>query len=262
MFESNPADSKPVPQFATAEYASKPGAEKCATCKNPVGSRYYRVNGALNCETCAEISRRQIPVDSHAKFMRALLFGVGGAILGLIVYSTFAIATGLVIGYLALAVGYIVGKAMNMGSGGSGGRRYQIAAVLLTYAAVSLSAIPVAISEATKNPARHHVGNSNTNSAPDSSANPSGDSSAEPPGTESDRTVRPQVRTTRAAAIGYLALLGLASPFLELQEPINGVIGLVILSVGIRIAWRLTAGSDLQVLGPFENQPDASAPPA
>jgi hypothetical protein len=259
MTLSNPSDPNPVPQFAKAEYAAKPGAEKCATCKNAVGTRYYRVDGALNCETCAEIARRQLPTDSHAKFVRGLLFGVGGAILGLILYSTFAIATGLVIGYLALGVGYIVGKAMNMGSQGTGGRRYQIAAVLLTYAAVSLSAIPIAISQSAKSHAsRNHSAAVDDDS--DTRANSSRENGHEPPGTESDRTVAPPpAKKSFAASIGYLMLLGLASPLLELQEPFHGLIGLVILSVGIRIAWRLTAGSNLQVLGPFENSVPAPA---
>ena len=37
------------------------------------------------------------------------------------------------------------GKAMHLGSRGVGGRRYQLVAVLLTYLAVSLSAVPIAI---------------------------------------------------------------------------------------------------------------------
>jgi hypothetical protein len=78
--------------------------------------------GALKCATCAEITRRELPTDSHSRFVRGLLFGVGGAILGLIIYSTFGIVTGLVVGYLSLAVGYIVGKAIHMGSRGSGGQ--------------------------------------------------------------------------------------------------------------------------------------------
>ncbi len=260
MALSNPSDPNPVPQFAKVEYAAKPGAEKCVTCKSAVGSRYYRVNGALNCETCAEIARRQLPADSHAKFIRGLLFGVGAAILGLILYSTFAIVTGLVIGYVALAVGYIVGKAIHIGSQGNGGRRYQIAAVLLTYAAVSLSAIPIAISQSAKSHApQNHSAAADDDSDSTASSNSSPEKGHEPPGTESDRTVAPPPASkSLVAGLGSLALLGLASPFLELQEPIHGAIGLLILSVGIRIAWRLTAGSNLQVLGPFENS--ASAP--
>jgi hypothetical protein len=256
MSDFSPLNLNPTPQFATAEYAQKASGDVCTTCKQPVSGCYYRVNGALMCETCAEISRRQIPVDSHASFVRGILFGIGGAILGLILYSTFGIVTGLVIGYLSLAVGYIVGKAINLGSRGLGERRYQIAAVLLTYAAVSLSAIPLAISQAIKKPSPNRI---QTQSASPSAPSPEESSALVAEHTD-DRAAAPAPKSF-GAAIGWLALLGLASPFLELQDPIHGVIGLVILSVGIRIAWRLTAGSDLQVLGPYENRP-ASPPVA
>ncbi|HEY1925013.1 MAG TPA: hypothetical protein VGG58_07155 [Candidatus Acidoferrum sp.] len=79
--------------------------------------------------------------------MRGLLFGIGGAILGLVIYAGFGIVTGLMLGYISLAVGYIVGKAIMKGTNGIGGRRYQIAAMALTYAAVSLSVIPIGISQ-------------------------------------------------------------------------------------------------------------------
>jgi len=49
--------------------------------------------------------------------------------------------------------------------------------------------------------------------------------------------------------------MGLASPFLALQDPFHGFIGLVILFVGIRIAWKLAAGTETQVFGPFESAP-------
>jgi hypothetical protein len=49
--------------------------------------------------------------------------------------------------------------------------------------------------------------------------------------------------------------LGLASPFLQLQDPIQGAIGLVILFVGIRIAWKLTAGRSVDIIGPFNTAP-------
>ncbi len=110
----------------------------------------------------------------------------------------------------------MVGKAMMAGSKGMGGRRYQIAAVLLTYAAVSLAAIPVII---------HH--------------------SEFPDGV--------------MAVFGQLALYGIASPFLALQDPLHGLIGLVILFVGIRIAWQITAGKKITgILGPFSSSSPAS----
>ncbi len=85
-------------------------------------------------------------VDSHSAFVRGTSFGVAGAILGLALYVGFALATGWIVGFVSLAVGYIVGKAIMFGSGGVGGRRYQVAAVLLTYIAVSMAAVPIAIS--------------------------------------------------------------------------------------------------------------------
>jgi hypothetical protein len=59
-----------------------------------------------------------------------------------------------------------------------------------------------------------------------------------------------------------LLFLGLASPFLALQDPFHGAIGLIILFVGIRIAWKLTAGPQLDIVGPFQSSsPAPSATP-
>src|SRR5215472_13424880 len=132
-----------TPQFGTAEYQPKQQADTCKLCGQPVGASYYRVGDAMTCGSCAEKVQREGPKDSHAAFTRALLFGIGASLLGLILYSAVAIITGLIIGWVSFAVGYIVAKAMMIGSKGIGGRRYQIAAVILTYAAVSMAAIPI-----------------------------------------------------------------------------------------------------------------------
>ncbi len=46
-------------------------------------------------------------------------------------------------------------------------------------------------------------------------------------------------------------MVGQASPFLELQNPGSGLIGLVILFVGLSIAFRMTAPKPLDVDGPY-----------
>ena len=53
------------------------------------------------------------------------------------------------------------------------------------------------------------------------------------------------------AALGSLVVIGLISPFLELASPIHGIIGLIILLVGMQIAWKTTAGKSVEILGPF-----------
>src|ERR1039457_3990074 len=107
-----------TPQFQKAEYAGQPGADVCKFCTQPLTESYYRVNSSMACANCAAQVKQNIPRDNHAAFIRGLLFGAGGAIVGLILYAVFGIVTGLMIGYVSLAVGWIVGKAMMKGSGG------------------------------------------------------------------------------------------------------------------------------------------------
>jgi hypothetical protein len=54
-----------------------------------------------------------------------------------------------------------------------------------------------------------------------------------------------------AKIVASLAWVGIASPFLDLQDPVHGLIGLVILFVGLRFAWQFTAGRTLNVSGPY-----------
>src|ERR1700750_457328 len=140
-----PDTSKGVPQFATAEFAPNTPTMRCKACKGPISGAYFQINGAVACPSCAQKVQAQSPSDSHAAFIRGVVFGIGGAVAGFALYVIFALATGLVIGWISLAVGFIVGKAMHFGSGGVGGRRYQLVAALLTYLAVSMSALPIAI---------------------------------------------------------------------------------------------------------------------
>jgi hypothetical protein len=282
--------SSPPPQFGKAEYLGESGRDRCSACGQPVGNWYFRVHGAMACTPCAQAAKNAVPRDTHAAYVRALLFGAGGAVLGLILYSAFGVITGLIIGYLSLGVGYIVGKAMMMGSKGIGGLRYQIAAVLFTYAAVSMSAVPMAIAYQVKRQREHQEqkvagladeqrqfeqefgGDASKPVPPRAGARLAASqqtparataAAAEAPAGEQrpapDRPTPPlhpvspqRPQPSPAAAFGYLALLGLASPFLELQEPLHGIIGLVILLVGIRIAWQLTAARQLEILGPFQ----------
>jgi hypothetical protein len=231
-----------VPQFDTAQFNSAPGPARCTRCGQLIGNAYYRVDGLVACEQCALKARADLPNDSHSAYVRGLIFGIGAAIAGLILYSTFAITTGLVIGYLSLAVGFIVAKAIKAGSRGRGGRKYQITAVALTYAAVSLAAIPIAIAQASKDrPAQRQTASS--------SSQPASANAADGAETKSF-----------GAAIATLLMIGIASPFLDFQDPVHGAIGLVILFVGIRIAWKMTAGSPVApISGPFGNPATAPA---
>lgn len=222
----NAGDSA-TPQFATAEYSPNSSAMKCAACKQPIIGEYFQIKGTPVCADCTEKLRAQIPRDSHGAFVRALLFGIAGALVGLVLYVAFALGTGLIIGWVSVAVGYIVGKAMRMGSRGVGGRRYQVVAVLLTYFAVSISAVPIAIEQSRM----HHQAQAQF----------------------AEDSTQPRAHVNVGKAIAVLALVGIASPILDLRDdPVQGLIGLIILFVGIRFAWQFTAGRTLNISGPYQ----------
>jgi hypothetical protein len=222
-------NNKGAPQFATAEYAANAAAVTCAGCRSPISGQYFKINGTVACPECTQKIQVQIPRDSQTAFVRALIFGIAGAVVGFALYVTFAVVTGIVIGWASLAVGFIVGKAMSLGSRGVGGRRYQVVAVLLTYLAVSMSAVPIALYEM-KDHSSSQV--------------------------QASQTAPQQGKQMSAGkAIGLLTMLGIASPILELQDPVNGIIGLVILFVGMRFAWRFTAGRSVDVTGPHTVSP-------
>jgi len=241
-----------TPQFGTAEYQSQSSGENCKTCGTPITGQYFLINGVIACWDCAQKTEASLPQDTHAAFSRGILFGIGGAIIGLILYSVVGIVTGLEIGYVSLAVGYIVGRAVLLGTAGVGGRRHQIAAALLTYAAVSMAAVPVTIWLSAQ---ENRVEAAAVTSAGDVPADEEADEEKDPVDAEptadaavtDDVPARPGILSTLA----FLAVLGLASPFLGLMNPLSGLIGLVILFVGIRIAWRMTAGNDVEIAGPF-----------
>jgi uncharacterized protein (DUF983 family) len=211
-----PVTGLPVPQFSTAEYAHIPGTERCRVCGNFISGEYYRANGQMVCSVCGFQLRSGQPADSHAAFVRGLALGIGAAIVGLVVYSAFTIITHIYLGYLAVGVGWLIGKAIMKGSNGIGGRHYQITAVALTYFSISLAEVPIFISAVMHNPKFH-------------------------------------ISVGRLIAVAWPTLLwrGLASPFLNLAQPFQGALGLLILFVGIRFAWQFTAARALPIDGPF-----------
>ncbi len=207
-----------TPQFSTAEYPPQQ-IERCGLCGTPLASEYYRVHGRTACAGCASAAQNgQANGQKNTAFTRALLFGIGAAAVGLVGYAAFTIATSFYIGYVALGVGYIVARAMKFGSGGFGGRPFQIVAVILTYLAIALAEIPIALWE-----------------------------------------FRTRIPAGRMLVVGIRLLpVGLTSPIREMRDPIHGLINLVILFVGLRIAWRGTAAPSANVEGPFRPKPAAS----
>jgi hypothetical protein len=132
-----------------------------------------------------------------------------------------------------------VGKGIQKGSNGLGGRRYKITAVALTYAAISFSAIPVGISYAL----HHRLAAVNK-------------TASENPFPEDNQSKQPVAASKReihlGTLIGQLLFTGLASPFLAFAGNFgSAALGLFILFIGLRIAWTMTQARALNVDGPY-----------
>ncbi len=247
--------NNPTPQFGTAEYANQPAGNRCRLCQQPMAGTYYRVNASTVCSACVEKLRQGMGTDEHAAYVRALAYGIGAAVVGLIGYAVIAIMLqGWVISYMSIGVGWIVGKAMMKGSNGVGGRRYQIAAAVLTYAAVSMAAVPIWIHFAPERRQQKQAQEQKFEDEERKFGNQSADQQNDQQnGQQPEPEAAPEKpRISVWTWLGRVALLGLASPFIELQGNLFwGAMGLLILFWGIRIAWRMTAGRQLDIYGPF-----------
>jgi hypothetical protein len=126
----------------------------CAACKRAVGDAYYSVGKSVFCAACKQATeQRVLPTPSPALLARAVLFGLGGAIAGAAVYYAVLAATGLVIGYVAIAVGFLVGRAVQLGARNQRGRTFQIIAVVLTYLGIAAGYAPDVMKADLANPA-------------------------------------------------------------------------------------------------------------
>ncbi len=130
-------------QFERAEFGAAPAARNCTGCHQPIGGHYFDVNGQPFCEACT-VSIRQAHGDSPggAAFGRALGAGLVAGAVGSSLYYLVAKISGYQLSIIAIAVGFLVGRAVRWATGGRGGVIYQVLAVVLTYAAIAFSWVP------------------------------------------------------------------------------------------------------------------------
>lgn len=145
---------------------------------------------------------------------------------------------------LAQGVGLFVGRAMKAGSRGLGGRRYQITAALLTYAAVAVAFVPVAWHEMGTKENAHSAAVQQAQA--EHSYPGDTDASSQPPAKHAMGFGRSLI------AIATLLGLGLVSPFLMFTGSVpNAVFNLVIIFIVVQMAWKHMASPRAQVEGPF-----------
>ena len=211
----------------------------CSHCDASVASEYYQINGLVFCGPCrnrieaaAETPRGVGPLS------RSGLFGLGAGIAGAAIYFAVLAVAHLEIGIVAILIGYMVGYGVRTGARGRGGLRFQVMAAVLTYLSVAFAYGPLVIKQAMDADAQKpHV----------SAAAPAPVRTSTSP-----RADRPAVGGR--FLVGLASLLGFVSilPVLIVVGSLpSGLITAVIIGVGMRQAWRMTAAPRLDVYGPY-----------
>lgn len=136
-------------QFSTAEPTAPltpdsdaTAAVSCAECAQPIARHYYTAGGQTLCGNCKANLERALAGEGSSRagrITKSLALGFGAAVLGAAIWYGIAAAFNLEIGLVAILIGWMVGRAVQMGSGGRGGRRYQVAAALLAYLSIVMS---------------------------------------------------------------------------------------------------------------------------
>jgi hypothetical protein len=261
----NPGPETPPPlQFDTvvptrpADAAAPPAGVRCVACQQLVADEYFDINGHPVCAGCRDAASHQVQTPTGAGvLMRAAGLGIVAAILGAIVYYGVMALTNFEIGIVAIAIGYMVGYGIRLGTGGRGGRRFQVLAVVLTYWAVGLAYTPFVFSEAgNEQPAQVgdgvlQVGRGAGAGASTAPATPvAADDAAEGTG------------------LGYalVVILGLtfALPVLSVVSSLpGGLISAAIIAFGMHQAWKMTSAPHLAISGPYRvgDAPVGGVPP-
>lgn len=129
-------------QFDTAEPSAATPDRACTGCKRPIEGEYHMANMQVVCTPCRGALEAGPRGSRSGRVGRAVLFGGGAAVAGGLLYLLVATVTGYEIGLIAILVGWMVGRAVSMGSGHRGGWLYQVIAIGFTYVAICTSYIP------------------------------------------------------------------------------------------------------------------------
>ena len=235
-------------QFDKVDLAGPGEGRSCQICKRPIEAEYFEIARNVICATCAGALAGS--KQGRGAFGRALLFGVGAALLGTIAWYAIVKITDREFGLLAIAVGLFVGIAVKKGARGLGGWRYQALAIVLTYVSITASYVPLVIKGIVEAGAEKSAASSTGSpgkapaAAPQDFAGPSNDSTA-----ESKASAKPGAGSV-VLAFGLVLGLAFAAPFLG---GFSNIMGIVIIGIGLYEAWKINRRVPLS--GPFRFGP-------
>jgi len=222
----------------------------CAACQTSIPTEYFDLSGHVVCGRCRQ--RLEIAAETPRGALPLLVAGacgLGAGIVGAIIYYSVIAIAHLEIGIVAILIGYMVGYGVRRGAGGRGGLRFQILAVGLTYLSVAFAYTPLVVAAAREHPA----GQAATAASGTSRA-----AAGVATGPRTGQAPRP---------IGVLQLIAVVAAFV-VTLPVAIILGnlpsslitAVIITIGMRQAWRMTGAAILEFRGPYRVGAQAAAP--
>ncbi|AHG89019.1 hypothetical protein J421_1482 [Gemmatirosa kalamazoonensis] len=216
----------------------------CAGCGRAIETEYWHLNGKSVCADCRRlVEAAAVPARGAGTWGRAVLYGLGAAIAGAVVYYAVVAITDFEIGIVAILIGYMVGWAVRKATGGRGARGFQILAAVLTYCAVGLAYTPLAFKGS----------QSATSAAADSARRAPNDSAS----TDSRTPVHAPSRTpshapSLAKALVVVFAFAFALPVIAVVGSLpSGLLSGAIIFFGLRQAWHMTGAPRVVVTGPY-----------
>jgi hypothetical protein len=242
-------------QFSTVEPAPGSGpaaAPTCAACRQPITDLYYAVGDKLICPACRERYAAAREGGSRVgRLLKATIFGIGAGILGALIWWGVRRATGYEIGLIAIVVGFLVGGAVRAGSGGRGGRAYQLLALVLAYFAIALNYAPEVFTGLRQVYEKQRTTHASTKEPSAASSQPaaSADSSDEAPVPHAHGPVSAGKMILAVAVLAtLLAAAVLSAPVIV---GMHNVIGLLIMGFALWEAWKINARARVPFAGPY-----------
>ena len=201
---------------------------------------YFEADEGVICAGCEARIANALASDGSSNFMRALAFGIASAAIGAAIYFAALAATGREITAIVLLVGFIVGKAVRIGSRSRGGRRFQWLALSLTYLAIAATYVPFVMKgfSPASRPSSIELLPATTNGGAFLVVNPV---TPMPP---------PPLASLGKVAFDYsgLLLLAAAAPVLE---GMRSVLTLLLIAAAMFQAWRMNRRTPVTITGPY-----------
>jgi hypothetical protein len=241
-------------------------------------SYYYALDTRPVCPKCRQVYAGQIARGTGSKaLVRAALYGGGAALASALLLGGIILVIGVARIFLAIAVGFAVGKAINAATGGYLATKYRIMAVVFTYFAIgfgSLSPVIKALAEVDEPAQVVEVVDEDPDILPREPLTiPTTKAPSDDPWAELDATIAemerenapPRSANVAAAdqisaasfgkALGMFAILVLTLPLLAgLSYGIHGA-AITVLAVGYGVykAWDITGNAVAHAItGPFK----------